>query len=63
MLEDTAFVSVLLRTLDIFLLWWLVVLAIGIGVLYKRRPGGIATSLIGVYVVIALLVATFTSGS
>ena len=63
MLEDTAFVSVMLRTLDIFLLWWLVVLAIGIGVMYKRRPGGIATSLIGVYVVIALLVATFTSGS
>ena len=63
MLEDTAFVSVMLRTLDIFLLWWLVVLAIGIGVLYKRRPGGIATTLIGIYVVIALLVATFTSGS
>jgi hypothetical protein len=63
MLEDTAFVSVMLRTLDLFLLWWLVVLAIGIGVMYKRRPGGIATTLIGIYVGIALLVAIFTSGS
>jgi len=63
MLEETSFVYVLLQTLDIFLLWWLVVLAIGVGVLYKRRPGGIATTLIGIYVVIALLVATFASGS
>jgi len=63
MLEETSFVYLFLQTLDIFLLWWLVVLAIGIGVLYKRRPGGIATTLIGIYVVIALLVATFASGS
>lgn len=63
MLEDTSFVSVMFRTIDLFLLWWLIVLAIGIGVLYKRRPGGIATTLIGIYVIIALIVATFASGS
>jgi hypothetical protein len=32
-------------------------------VLYKRRTGSIATALIAVYVVIAVLIATFTSGS
>ena len=63
MLDEKSFVYVMLQTLDIFLLWWLVVLAIGIGVLYKRRPGGIASTLIGIYVAIALLVATFASGS
>jgi hypothetical protein len=63
MLEETSFVAVMLRTLDFFLLWWLVVLAIGVGVLYKRRPGGIAATLIGIYVVIALVVAAFASGS
>jgi hypothetical protein len=63
MLEDTSFLAVLLRSIDMFLLWWMVVLAIGLGVLYKRRAGPIATTFIGLYIVIALLIATFTSGS
>lgn len=63
MLEDTSFLAVLLRSIDMFLLWWMVVLAIGLGVLYKRRTGPIATTFIGLYIVIALLIATFTSGS
>jgi hypothetical protein len=63
MLEETSFVAVMLRSIDMFLLWWMVVLAIGLGVLYKRRTGPIATTFIGLYVVIALLIAVFTSGS
>jgi hypothetical protein len=63
MLEETSFLAVMLRTIDLFLLWWMVVLAIGLGVLYKRRTGPIATTFIGLYVVIALLIAVFTSGS
>ena len=63
MLEDTSFPAVLLRSIDMFLLWWMDVLAIGLGVLYKRRTGPIATTFIGLYIVIALLIATFTSGS
>jgi len=63
MLEETSFLAVLLRSIDMFLLWWMVVLAIGFGVLYKRRTGPIATTFIGLYIVIALLIATFTSGS
>jgi hypothetical protein len=63
MLEETSFLAVMLRSIDMFLLWWLVVLAIGLGVLYKRRTGPIATTFIGLYVVIALLIAVFTSGS
>jgi hypothetical protein len=63
MLEETSFVTVMLQSIDLILIWWLVTLATGIAVLYKRRTGAIATSLIGIYVVIALLIATFTSGS
>ena len=63
MLEETSFLAVILRSIDMFLLWWMVVLAIGLGVLYKRRTGPIATTFIGLYVVIALLIAVFTSGS
>jgi hypothetical protein len=63
MLEETSFLAVMLRSIDMFLLWWLVTLAIGLGVLYRRRTGPIATTFIGLYVVIALLIAVFTSGS
>jgi Yip1 domain len=63
MLEETSFLAVMLRTIDMFLLWWMVALAIGLGVLYKRRTGPIATTFIGLYVVVALLIAVFTSGS
>jgi hypothetical protein len=63
MLEETSFLAVMLRTIDMFLLWWMVTLAIGLGVLYKRRTGPIATTFIGLYVVVALLIAVFTSGS
>jgi hypothetical protein len=63
MLEETSFLAVMLRSIDMFLLWWMVVLAIGLGVLYKRRTGPIATTFIALYVVVALLIAVFTSGS
>jgi hypothetical protein len=63
MLEETSFVAVMLTSIDLILVWWLITLATGLAVLYKRRTGGIATALISVYVVIALIIATFTSGS
>jgi hypothetical protein len=63
MLEETGFVAKFLGSIDLFLVWWIVSLSIGIGVLYKRRTGGIATSLLGLYAVIALIVAFWRSGS
>jgi hypothetical protein len=63
MFEETSFIAVFFRSIDLILVWWLVVLAIGIGVVYKRRTGGIAMSLLGIYLVIALLIGTFASGS
>ena len=61
MLEEGTFLLGMLQTIDLFLIWWLVVLAIGVGVLYKRRPGGIATTLIAIYVGIAMIVGMASS--
>jgi hypothetical protein len=61
MLPDKSFAANLLGTVDIFLVWYIVVLAIGLGVLYKRRTQPIAISLLSVYAVIALCIALFKS--
>jgi len=63
MLEETTFVATFLGYIELFRLWGCINLAIGIGVLYKRRTGGIALTLIGIYVVGAALVAMLRSGS
>jgi Yip1 domain len=57
MLNETSFFTRFLGWIDLFRIWWLVSLAIGAAVLYKRKSGPIAWTLIGVYVVFALVVA------
>ena len=37
MIDEKSFVGRLLGMTDLFIIWWLVVLAIGLGVLYRRR--------------------------
>ena len=63
MLEETSFVVRFLQTIDLFYVWSTLSTAIGLGVLYKRRTGGIAMVLFGIYLVIALTVAFVRSGS
>jgi len=63
MLDETSVVTLFLGSIDLFFVWATVNLAIGLGVLYRRRTGPIATTLIGIYVVIALAIAFFRSGS
>jgi len=62
MLEETSFVANLLGTIDLFWLWWLVSLAIGLGALYRRSSTAIATTFIGLYAAVAVLIAMVTSG-
>ena len=57
MLEEDAFLTLFLGAIDLFLVWWVINLAIGIGVLYKRKTGPIATTFLSLYVVIALILA------
>ncbi len=61
MLGEKSFFANLLGTVDIFIIWSVVVLAIGLGALYKRRTQPIAISLLSVYAVIALAIAAFKS--
>jgi len=56
-LEENTFVARLLGTIDLFLIWWSISLAIGLGVLYRKRTGPIATTLLVVYVAIGLVIA------
>jgi hypothetical protein len=61
MIEETSFLGRLAGAIDLFLIWWLVVLAIGLGVLYRRKTQPIAYTLFGIYAVIALGIAAFMS--
>ena len=51
----------LLGTVDVFLIWYIVVLAMGLAVLYRRRTQPIAISLLVVYAVIAVVIAVVKS--
>jgi len=56
-LEEDTFVARLLGAIDLFYIWWSISLAIGLGVLYRKRTGPIATTLLVVYVAIGLVIA------
>jgi hypothetical protein len=59
MLSDTGFLYYLLSALDLFYLWSTVNLAIGIAVLYKRRTAPVVGVLLGIYAVIAVIIAVW----
>ena len=61
MLPEDSFVANLLGTIDVFLVWYVVVLAMGLAVLYKRRTQPIAISLLAFYAVIAFVIAIVKS--
>ncbi len=56
-LDENSFAARFLGAIDLFQLWWLVSLGIGLAVLYRRKTGPIAMGLIAVYVTIGLIVA------
>ena len=57
MLDSSSFFARFLGWIDLFRIWYLVSLAIGAAVLYKRKSGPIAWTLLGLYVLFALVVA------
>jgi hypothetical protein len=63
MLDEKGVVTLFLGSIDLFLVWATINVAIGLAVLYRRRTGPIATTLLGIYVVIALVIAFVRSGS
>ncbi|MFB3852968.1 MAG: YIP1 family protein [Vicinamibacterales bacterium] len=61
MLDEGSFLARFFGMIDLFLVWWVIVLAIGLSVLYRRKTGPIAAGLFAVYGVIALGFAAFMS--
>ncbi len=59
MLAEGSFLAKFLGMIDLFTVWWVLVLAIGLAVLYRRKTRPIALSLFAVYAVIAVAVAAF----
>ncbi len=62
-LDDNTFVARLLGSIDLFLVWWFVSFAIGLGVLYRKRTGPIATTLLALYVSIGLIIAAIKTAT
>jgi hypothetical protein len=60
-LEENTFAARLLGSIDLFQIWAIFSLAIGLGVLYKRRTTPIATTMFIVYFVIVTAVAAIRS--
>jgi hypothetical protein len=62
-LDDNSFVARLLGAIDLVYIWWIVSLSIGLGVLFRRRTGSIATSILIVYAAIALIIAAIKTAA
>ena len=45
-------------TIDLFVVWWIVVLALGMSVLYRRRARELTVRFLGVYMAIGAILAT-----
>jgi Yip1 domain len=57
-LDESTFLARLLGSIDLFIIWWLISLAIGIGILYGKRTAPLANSFIGTYLALAFILAT-----
>lgn len=56
-LDENSFAAHFLGAIDLVYVWWIVSVSIGLGVLYRRRTGPIATTLLFVYAAVALVIA------
>lgn len=63
MLPDGSFPARLLGAIDLFVIWQVLVLSIGLAVLYRRRTQPVATTLLVLYAVIAIIVAFVRRGA
>ena len=61
MLEPGSFLARLVGAIDLFIVWQLMVLAIGVAVLYGTRTGPIVTTFYTLYALIAVGIAVVMS--
>jgi hypothetical protein len=57
MVDETSPIARFFGVIDLFVVWWIVVLAMGVSVLYRRPTRSLALAFAGAYVVLALLAA------
>jgi hypothetical protein len=55
MLDEASPLARFFALIDVFMIWWIVVLAIGLAVLYRTRARAVAAGLLAAYVGIAVL--------
>lgn len=63
MLEDNSILGQILGSVDLFTLWWIFALAVGLSVLFRRKTTPIAISLFAVYAAFALVFASIAAFS
>jgi hypothetical protein len=56
-LDENSFAARLLGSIDLFVIWWVINVSIGFAVLYRKRTGPIAATLLVIYVTIGLVIA------
>ena len=62
-LDESSFTARLLGSIDLIFIWWMLSLAIGLGVLYRTRTGPIATTMFAVYAAIGVIIAAIKTAS
>jgi hypothetical protein len=62
-LDESSFLARLLGSIDLILIWWILSLAIGLGVLYRKRTGPIAIAMFAVYLAIGIIIAAIKTAS
>jgi hypothetical protein len=63
MLDETSPVARVLGAIDLLVVWWLVVLAVGLSVLYPRSARRLTLVFAGAYLIVALLAALTMAAS
>jgi hypothetical protein len=62
-LDESSFLARMLGSIDLIFIWWMLSLAIGLGVLYRKRTGPIAITILAVYAAIAVIIAAIKTAS
>jgi hypothetical protein len=66
MLDEASFLARFFGIIDLFILWWIFALAIGMSVLYQRPAPRLAVVFVGTYLALAValaIVMAVTGGS
>jgi hypothetical protein len=60
MLDEASAAARVFAAIDVFVIWWIVALAVGMSVLYRRPTRRVAYLLVGAYVTLSIAVAMLT---